>query len=229
MRGIFVCAMLFVVSALSAPGQTTDTGNPWTDAIHASVSAPHLSNGSCEAVMVEGMWIEFNNAHGSMKITGGKGFERSYTWAGETRTLDMWPRKKRWYGSLGMYNPGAFIEGELEQWKEHDGIRRCVAEEGQRHFTNTMEAVEWVKASGRDLDYVYNDSGLVVGMDKQPSSLEERQKGDFPGTLLVDVWQVYINGRKPLRLEGAKNSAIRVFYPPGYNMESVRPPQDQEK
>ena len=42
----------------------------------------------CEAVMVEGMSISFTNSHGSMTVTAGKGFERRYTWAGDTRTGD---------------------------------------------------------------------------------------------------------------------------------------------
>lgn len=225
MRTILISAML-AATALSARGQATNQApDCLTDAIRASANAPHVLNGRCEAVMVEGMWIAFTNAHGEMTVTAGKGFERSYTWAGGTRTLTMWPRNKRWYGSLGMYNPGAYIKGELEQWKEHDGIKRCVAEEGQRHFTNTTDAVAWVKKSGGNWDYVYNDSGLVVGMDKQPPSLEERKKDDFPGTLHVDVWQIYIDGEKPRNLEGCKNAAITVYYPPAYNMESVTPPQ----
>jgi hypothetical protein len=181
----------------------------------------------CEAVMVEGMSISFTNSHGSITVTAGKGFERRYTWAGDTRTVIMYPRKKRWYGSLGMYNPGAYIKGEVEQWKEHDGIKRYVVEEGQRHFTNTTEAVEWTRRGSGDpdnLDYIYNDTGLVVGMDKQPRSLEERKKIDFPGTLEVDVWQIYINGKKPQKLDGSKNKDITVYYPPTYDMETVKPP-----
>ena len=175
--------------------------------------------------MVEGMRIAFTNSHGDITVTAGKGFERLYTWAGDTRTVTMIPRQKRWYGSLGMYNPGAYIAGEVEPWKEHDGIKRFVVEEGQRHFTNTSEALEWIHRRGSSLDYIYNDSGLVVGMDKQPPSLEERRKDDFPGTLHVDVWQVYINGKKPQKLEGARNAAITVYYPPDYSLETVRPPQ----
>ena len=181
----------------------------------------------CEAVMVEGMTISFTNSHGSMTVTADKGYERRYTWARDTRTVTMYPRKKRWYGSLGMYNPGAYISGNLEQWKEHDGIKRFVVEEGQRHFTNTAEAIEWTRhGSGNpdNLDYIYNDTGLVVGMDKQPRLLEERKKTDFPGTLEVDVWQIYINGKKPQKLDGSKNQDITVYYPPTYDMETVEPP-----
>jgi hypothetical protein len=173
--------------------------------------------------MVEGMRITFTNANGQMTVTGGKGFERRYTWAGDTRTVVMIPRKKRWYGSLGMYNPGAYITGEIEPWKEHDGVKRYVVEEGQRHFTNTSDAVRWIQKWGTHLSYVYNDSGLVVGMKKSLPPPEMARQG-APGTLSVDVWQIYIHGKKPKKLEGSRNDAIRVYYPPSYSMQTVRPP-----
>lgn len=226
MRTILITATLSATALISLAEGTNEYPACLTEAIRRSATAPHTSTARCEAVMVEGMSIAFTNAHGEMTITGGKGFERSYTWAGDTRALTMWPRTERWYGSLGMYNPGSYIEGELEQWKEHDGIKRCVAEEGQRHFTNTAAALEWINKRGDRLDYVYNDSGLVVGMDKQPESLEERKRDDFPGTLSVEVWQIYIDGKKPQTLEGSKNNLITVHYPPTYDMETVEPPRE---
>ena len=175
----------------------------------------------CEAVMVEGMSISFTNSNGSMTVTAGKGFERRFTWAGDTRTVIMYPRKKRWLGSLGMYNPGAYIPGKLEPWTYHDGIKRFVVEEGQRHFTNTTDVVKWLATRSKFYDYIYNDQGLVVGLafDRQP------QSPDGPaGTLHVDVWQIYINGKKPQKLDGSKDQDITVYYPPRYDMETVEPP-----
>jgi len=192
-----------------------------------SVTLRAGTTNQCESVMVEGMTISFTNSHGSIMVSAGKGFERRYTWAEDTRTVMMIPRKTRWYGSLGMYNPGAYIEGKLEPWKGHDGIKRFVVEEGQRHFTNTTDAIRWIRqGSGApdNLDYIYNDTGLVVGMDKQPRSLEERKRPDFPGTLEVDVWQIYIGGKKPVKLEGSRNASITIYYPPTYDMEIVKPP-----
>ncbi len=175
----------------------------------------------CESVMVEGMSILFTNSHGSMTVTAGKGFERRYTWAGDTRTVTMYPRKKRWLGSLGMYNPGYYESGKLEPWIYHDGIKRYVVEEGQLHFTNTTDVAKWLATRSKFHDYIYNDHGLVVGLafDRQP------QLPDGPaGTLHVDVWQIYINGKKPQKLDGSKNQDITVYYPPTYKMETVEPP-----
>jgi hypothetical protein len=186
-----------------------------------SVVAFADTSNHCETVMVEGMSISFTNSHGSMTVTAGKGFERRYTWAGDTRTVTMYPRKKRWLGSLGMYNPGAFETGKLEPWVYHDGIKRFVVEEGQRHFTNTSEVSKWLASRSKFYDYVYNDQGLVVGLafDRQPPSPDGP-----PGTLHVDVWQIYINGKKPQKLDGSKNACITVHYPPSYDMETVTPP-----
>ena len=174
----------------------------------------------CEAVMVERMSISFTNSHGSMSVTAGKGFERLYTWAGGTRTVTMYPRKKRWLGCLGMYNPGAFESGKLEPLIYHDGIKRFVVEEGQRHFTNITDVVGWLKSRSKFYDYIYNDHGLVLGlaMDRQPLS------SDAAGTCHVDVWQIYINGKKPEKIDGSRNADIAVYYPSSYDMETVKPP-----
>ena len=94
------------------------------DAIRQAAKTAHehgLTPADCEPVMVEGMRITFTNANGQMTITGGKGFERRYTWAGDTRTVVMIPRKKRWYGSLGMYNPGRTSPGKLSPGKNMTG------------------------------------------------------------------------------------------------------------
>lgn len=226
MRTHLIAVTLAMTSLVACGEETAGHRNSLNEAIRRSASAPHISTGRCEAVMVEGMRIAFTNSHGTMTVSAGKGLERRYTWAGDTRTLVMWPRKERWHGSLGMYNPGSWIEGELEQWREHDGIGRCVSEEGQRHFTNDAEAVEWIRTTGKHLDYVYNDTGLVVSMSKEIPSPAMKKKYGAPGTLLVDVWQVYINGKKPQKLEGAKNESITVFYPPTYDMETVVPPTE---
>ena len=227
MNTIRIGLILAMMAAMAYADDGSNVDACLKEAIRAMANAPHVSTSRCEAVMVEGMWIAFTNSHGEMKVTAGKGFERNYTWAGDTRSLVMWPRNERWYGSLGMYNPGSWIEGEMEQWKEHEGIGRCVAEEGQRHFTNEAEAIEWISTRGKYHDYIYNDTGLVVGMNKEiPPPEWKKENGNGPGTLCVDVWQVYINGKKPQKLEGAKNDAITVFYPPTYDMETVTPPTE---
>jgi len=150
-----------------------------------------------EIVMSEGMKISVTNKNGTMDITAGKGLQRFYTWAGDTRSVIMWPREERWRGSLGIYFPG-----QGNHWKEHDGITRAVVEEGQQHFKSVEDAIEFL----RDTEgyWVYRDDGLAVGWAKYEGA---------GGTLGVDVWQIYINGQKPTKLPGSQNDKITVEYP----------------
>jgi hypothetical protein len=155
--------------------------------------------GRSEVVMTRGMVISARTPEGEISIRAGEGFERSYTWAGATRSLEMWPRRKRWYGSLGLYYPGPG-----QHWKMHDGITRAVVEEGQQHFSSVEEALSWLRSRNRGwLDYVYRDDGLVVGWKRVPS---RRQ-------LNVEVWQILIQGSKPAKLDGSDNDRIRVSKP----------------
>ncbi len=159
---------------------------------------------------------------------------RSYTWEGETRSLIMFPRKARWYGSMGVYDAAV---GDI--WQEHNGIRRGVVDEGQQHFDNEESALEWLK---HRYECVYRDDGLVVCYSK---TLGRRQ-------LNVDVWQIYlggtvpskyqesvydsypepmktqyknksiyyVGGHKPAMLPGSRNEMIKVEYPSGTNASS---------
>jgi hypothetical protein len=108
----------------------------------------------------------------------------------------MWPRAERWYGSLGLYYPGPG-----DHWKEHNGITRGVVEEGQQHFKTVEESLKWVRSRTWQ-PYVYRDDGLMIGWSK---TLPRRQ-------LNVEVWQLYVDGKKPQRLPGSNNKKIIVTY-----------------
>ncbi|MBA3480990.1 MAG: hypothetical protein H0T51_04150 [Pirellulales bacterium] len=125
-------------------------------------------------------------------MAAGQGLRRDYSWDGATRSVEMWPREKRWYGSLGLYYPGPG-----NHWRNHKGISRGVVQEGQQHFVTIAKATTWLKEQ-KWQPLVWNNSGLVVGWSKTP----ERQQ------LNVDVWQLYIDGKKPTKLPGANDKAI---------------------
>ena len=91
---------------------------------------------------------------GSLQVRAGSGFTREYTWDGETRSVDLWPRDKRWYGSFGAYYPGP-----SSHWRSNHGITRGVLEEGQMHFDSTEKAQSWLTEK---FNAVYTRSGLVV-------------------------------------------------------------------
>lgn len=150
-----------------------------------------------EVVMSPGMSITAETPVGKMTITAGKGLNRSYTWEGATRSVEMIPREERWYGSLGLYFPGP-----AEHWNEHNGITRGVVEEGQQHFKTAEEFREWL-AARKYMPYVYREDGLVVGWRKAPARKQ----------LNVEVWQIYINGKKPAKLDGSQGDKIKVEEP----------------
>ena len=152
-----------------------------------------------EIVMSPGMIITASTPTGVISIRAGEGLTRYYTWEGATRSVEMDSRGERWYGSLGLYYPGPG-----DHWKEHSGITRGVLEEGQQHFKTPQEALLWLRERSQEwtppFPYVYTSNGLVVGWSK---TLPRRQ-------LNVEVWQIYIDGKKPLMLPGSQNQNIHV-------------------
>src|SRR5262249_41938650 len=94
-----------------------------------------------ETVMSPEMRIQATTPVGEIVVTAVDELRRAYTWEGATRSVAMSPRAERWYGSLGLYNPGAG-----EHWKEHKGITRGVTEEGQQHFKSAEEALKWIQS-----------------------------------------------------------------------------------
>ncbi len=149
---------------------------------------------TCEVVMTPGMRITATTPAGKIAITAVDEVTRAYTWDGATRAVEMAPRADRWYGSLGLCNPGAG-----EHWRDHHGITRSVTEEGQQHFKTVEEATEWIKKRNW-MAYVYRDDGLVVGWHK---NLARKQ-------LNVEVWQILIDGKKPKGLPGSHDDRIDV-------------------
>jgi hypothetical protein len=153
---------------------------------------PGLTN---EMVMTNGMSITAKTPEGTIVITAGPGFERSYTWDGETRSVKLWPRLERWNGSLGAYYPGPG-----EHWRNNHGITRGVLEEGQQHFETVEEAIKWIKGLSYHSDCAYRDDGLMVWWRRTPAAR----------TLNLEVWQLYVAGQKPIKMEGSENNKITV-------------------
>jgi hypothetical protein len=147
-----------------------------------------------EIVMSPGTSITATTATGTMTVKAGQALERSYTWEGATRSVRMDRRTKPWYGSYGIYFPGPG-----EHWQDHNGITRGVLEEGQQHFDTLDEAMQWLR-SRNYMPYVWTDDGLVVGWMKVPVRKQ----------LTVEVWQVYVNGKKPERMPESQDDKISI-------------------
>ena len=164
---------------------------PYTLADDAKPQAGRLPAG-CEVVMSPGIRITATTPVGTITITAVDELTRSYTWEGATRVVEMSPRAVRWYGSLGLVNPGGG-----EHWRDHHGITRSVTEEGQQHFRSVEEAPKWIKECDWQ-PFVYRDDGLMVGWDKNVPRKE----------LSVEVWQILIDGKKPRRIPGSQDVKI---------------------
>jgi hypothetical protein len=182
---LFLCAIFFLISntgiGLTALYENWKRGDPATPSLNETVMPPNSS-------------IAATTETGTIIIKSGNGLKRYYTWDGITRYIVMWPRYERWYGSMGIYYPGPG-----SHWlPKHKGISRGVLEEGQQHFNTIEDAMNWIKLQKSHNPVVYRDDGLFVEYGKK---LDREQ-------LDVDVWQLFINGKKPYKLQGSNNKAI---------------------
>jgi len=151
--------------------------------------------GPVETVMNPGMRIMASNSENKITITAGEGYFRSYTWDGATRSATLWPRNKRWYGSLGIYFPGPG-----QHWTSNHGITRGVLQEGVLWFSTTNDVVAWIRGNFSRGNCVYSDNGLLVAWEKIPARKQ----------ISVDVWQIMVSGKKTVRLAGSCNNNIVV-------------------
>ena len=150
---------------------------------------------NAELVMSPGSVVEATTYDGTIKIEATRKFTRVYSWRSRyeelyQETFRLTPRSERWYGSLGAYKPSG-------NRKMH-----AVLEEGQQHFCAESDVYDWLDWIGYHLNYVYNDSGLIIGWRFQ-------EKDKFKA-LHVNLWQVYINGQKPKKLIGSQSALIHT-------------------
>ena len=175
----------------------TNTGSGLIELINNWSKGDPPVSGNNEIVMPPNSTIVATTKTGTISIRSGKGLKRYYTWEGATRSVVMWPRSKRWDGSIGIYYPGPG-----SHWFKHNGVSRGVLEEGQQHFKNTDDAITWIEKCKQWVPLVYRNDGLLVAYGK---ALPREQ-------LNVEVWQIMINGQKPVKLEGSKNDAIHASW-----------------
>jgi len=144
-----------------------------------------------EIVLTDGTQLAANAPWGRIKIEAGPGLRRVYTWRDNRRGVILEPRNERFAGSMGIH-----YEGKPPVWEPAEGITQVDLEEGQRRFETVDDAMIWMQI--RRLRYSYTNDGLVVGW---------KPKGD---TLVVELWQFYIDGKKPTSLPGAEDSRFAL-------------------
>lgn len=157
-----------------------------------------------ERVMAEGMIITADAPAGKMVIEAGKGTHRTYAWGIFSKTFKLKKRYHRWLGSKGLYRSNG------------DEAVHVVLEEGQQHFFSEEEAGVWLDWQRARMRWVYTSDGLVLGWytDLNPA--------DGLLTLVVQVWQIYINSEKPKDLTGADDSAISITFTDAFEGELPR-------
>ena len=151
-----------------------------------------------ELVMREGVTIEARKDNTSVKVTSGKGFDRTYEWDRCKLKSDMGARKQRWYGSMGIYDPAPFFGFSFGGCS---GIARTVVQEGQIHFDDMQFAQKWIERHPKSYRTAWTNDGLLVSWNIVPGRTQ----------LSVDVWMICINGKRPKQIVGATDSAIRVL------------------
>lgn len=147
---------------------------------------------SKEPVMAPGMVITASNLYGVITIRAGEKNTRNYSWDGGSKTVRLYARPSRWYGSLGIYHPGGGRDVHL------------VVDEGMLHFCSMQEAKEWLLLNENQKDWVCSSNGLVVGWYKT-----QKPQSDY-WAVIVEVWQIYINGRLPVNFEYGENSRLSI-------------------
>ena len=150
-----------------------------------------------ELVMREGVTIEARKDNTSVKVTSGKGFDRTYEWDRCKLKSNMGARKQRWYGSLGIGDP-AYSSGF--SFGGCAGISRTVVQEGQIHFDDMQFALKWIERRPTSYKTVWTNDGLLVSWNIVPGRHQ----------LNVDVWLMCVNGKRPKQLVGAIDSAISI-------------------
>ena len=149
-----------------------------------------------ELAMEPGMIIEATNKYGTVIIEYLSPLERRYKWGRHNEKRTLIPRKERFLGLLGAYDPATTF---LISYGP-----RIVADDSQRHFQNMEEVKAQLYEGSAVMDWVYTDDGLVVGFSKDPSSK----------AVNIDVYQYYINGKKPTKIDGSRPENIKITIRP---------------
>jgi len=146
-----------------------------------------------ETVLQPGMSISATNANGSVSITAGEGTKRIYESGKWKEEKYLIPRKERWYGSLGLYDPAA----------SNVPYGRLLVDEGRLYFSSIAEALRYLYVGSTFYQPVYTNNGLVFGFHLE-------SMGNKEPTRSVRLWQIYINGKRPISIPGADDAAIKV-------------------
>ncbi len=141
-----------------------------------------------EPVLTQGMRLLVHSPDGDITITAGNGRKRTYDWDNGSRSTELTPNRQRWSGNLGLGRDG--------RWFPHRGISHYNIHEGQLNFCSIEQVDEYLSRTPAFKPFVYRNDGLTAWINKQP------------GHLGIEIFQVYVNSVKPLKLRGAQDEKI---------------------
>jgi hypothetical protein len=130
---------------------------------------------------------------GKVEISYESPRERRFKWDNEDRIVRMIARAEPFEGRTGLYDPAASYELVPSE-------TRLVVQESVLNFANYEAVYKFLKESTSEEDFVYSDDGLAVGFRRAPRRFQ----------VGIDLWQIFVQGKKPAHLVGAHSEAIRL-------------------
>jgi serine/threonine-protein phosphatase 6 regulatory ankyrin repeat subunit B len=147
-----------------------------------------------ELVMSPGTRITAKTSVGTIAITAVDEKTRAYSWDGATFAVERLPAAERIFAEDGLY-----YKGMGEHWRGHHGVTHCLTKEADKPFITLEDAMAWIKEPERKT-FVYRGDGLMVGWGKTADAKQ----------IAIEVWQIFIDGKKPNRLPGSQDDKIVV-------------------
>ena len=142
-----------------------------------------------EVVLRPGMAVTVRSPLGPVTVSAGAGTERTCSSPGWSQRLRLQSRTDRWCGSLGLTN-GDGVHGPF------------VLDEGQIHVQTRIDALRWLTHQAEYFGARWTRDGLVCAIAGDGLSQPRPQ--------WVEIWQLYVNGRRPRDLPLADDAAFTV-------------------
>ena len=143
--------------------------------------------------MAPGLSVSATNENGEAEITYVNRITRQFVVNDKKSTVRMIPRARRFAGMMGLYEPASRIFFSL-------GTRWVVADE-LINFENQKELDRFLYQGSAVFDWVFTDDGLTVGFFSSPDG----------ANVNVDVFQLFVNGIKPTKIEGSRPDQITLY------------------
>src|SRR5439155_20891343 len=146
-----------------------------------------------EAVLSVGQTVEAINKNGKVRISYLSPLRRKYEWDTEHRTVGLKPRRERFDGKLGIYDPA-------DAWIFNLRKIRLVLGEATRNFDSDERARAALVESSVYMEWVYTPDGFVVGFGGAPSRHE----------ININVFQYLIRVHTPTYWPGSRPDHIAL-------------------